>query len=108
MDLTLTRTVILCQLFVPVMYVSLYAFIPESPRFLVYRGRYEEAEKVIRSLYNHTENVKTEVQLLRAQVEEQRDVARRFKRFGCMPSGFVEHNEPMRARCYGAANLLEV
>ncbi|ODQ68887.1 hypothetical protein LIPSTDRAFT_101206 [Lipomyces starkeyi NRRL Y-11557] len=67
------RAVILCQLLVPLVYVSTYAFIPESPRYLVYKGRVEEAEKVMRSLYNHTETISEEVQLLRLQVEEQQE-----------------------------------
>ena len=52
----------------------MYAFLPESPRFLVYRGKYDEAEAVLRSLSNHPETIPHEVQVLRAQVEEQREL----------------------------------
>ena len=66
--------VILCQFFVPIGYITFYAFLPESPRYLVYKGRFDEAEAVLRSLSNHPERVPQEVQLLRAQVEEQREL----------------------------------
>lgn len=73
-SLTRNRVVILVQLIVPVGYISMYVFIPESPRYLVYRGRYEEAEVVMKSLSNHPEAIPHEVQLLKAQVEEQREL----------------------------------
>ncbi|KAF4473088.1 high-affinity glucose transporter [Fusarium albosuccineum] len=66
--------VILCQLFVPLGYITFYVFLPESPRYLVYRGRFDEAESVLKSLSNHPETVPQEVQLLKAQVEEQREL----------------------------------
>jgi SP family sugar:H+ symporter-like MFS transporter len=68
------RIVIVLQYLVPLGYILLYTFIPESPRYLVYRGKYDEAEIVMRDLYNHTENVSQEVQLLKLQVEEQREL----------------------------------
>lgn len=67
-------TVILCQLFVPIGYITFYAFLPESPRYLIYKGRYDEAGKVLKMLSNHPERVPQEVALLRAQVEEQREL----------------------------------
>ncbi|SPO07386.1 related to transporter (major facilitator superfamily) [Cephalotrichum gorgonifer] len=67
-------TVILCQLFVPVGYAVFYAFLPESPRYLIYKGRFDEAEKVLTMLSNHPETVPHEVELLKAQVEEQREL----------------------------------
>ncbi|KAK6221181.1 putative high-affinity glucose transporter protein [Colletotrichum tabaci] len=48
--------------------------VPEdSPRFLIYRGRFDEAEVVLRSLSNHPETVPQEIELFKAQVEEQRE-----------------------------------
>ncbi|TQN64503.1 hypothetical protein CSHISOI_11126 [Colletotrichum shisoi] len=44
----------------------------KSPRFLIYRSRFDEAEVVLRSLSNHPETVPQEIDLLKAQVEEQR------------------------------------
>lgn len=49
-------------------------FLPESPRYLVYRGRFGEAEDVLRLLSNHPERVPQEVELLKQQVEEQREL----------------------------------
>ncbi|OHF03673.1 hypothetical protein CORC01_00992 [Colletotrichum orchidophilum] len=66
--------VIVCQLFVPVGYATMYPFLPESPRYLIYRGRYDEAEKVLTRLSNRPETIPQEVQLLKAQVEEQREL----------------------------------
>ncbi|OBR08129.1 Monosaccharide transporter [Colletotrichum higginsianum IMI 349063] len=65
--------VILCQLIVPFGYISFWFFLPESPRFLIYRGRFDEAEVVLRSLSNHPETVPQEIELLKAQVEQQRE-----------------------------------
>ncbi|GJC97784.1 monosaccharide transporter [Colletotrichum higginsianum] len=65
--------VILCQLIVPFGYISFWFFLPESPRFLIYRGCFDEAEVVLRSLSNHPETVPQEIELLKAQVEEQRE-----------------------------------
>ncbi|KAF4827937.1 High-affinity glucose transporter ght2 [Colletotrichum tropicale] len=66
--------VILCQLFVPLGYVVMYPLMPESPRYLIYRGKYEEAEEVLKKLSNHPETIAQEVQLLKIQVEEQREL----------------------------------
>ncbi|EXF82423.1 hypothetical protein CFIO01_01883 [Colletotrichum fioriniae PJ7] len=66
--------VIICQLFVPVGYATMFPFLPESPRYLIYRGKYEEAEKVLKRLSNRPETISQEVQLLKAQVEEQREM----------------------------------
>ncbi|KAJ5867798.1 hypothetical protein N7534_002351 [Penicillium rubens] len=67
-------TVILCQLLVPVGIIIPYPFLPETPRFLVYKGRYEEAEAAVKDLYGPNYNASEEVQLLRLQVEEQREL----------------------------------
>ncbi|KAK1700188.1 general substrate transporter [Colletotrichum godetiae] len=66
--------VIICQLFVPVGYATLYPFLPESPRYLIYRGKYKEAEQVLTRLLNRPETIPQEVQLLEAQVEEQQEL----------------------------------
>lgn len=68
---------------VPVGYISLYIFLPESPRFLVYKGKFEEAEAVLTKLSNHPENVPEEIQLLRAQVEEQRELHKATSIWDC-------------------------
>ncbi|WYZ36125.1 hypothetical protein EsH8_XI_000008 [Colletotrichum jinshuiense] len=65
--------VILCQLIAPFGYISLWFFLPESPRFLIYCGRFDEAELVLRSLSNHPETVPQEIKLLKAQVKEQHE-----------------------------------
>ncbi|CAI7656241.1 unnamed protein product [Penicillium manginii] len=67
-------TVILCQLLVPVGIICSYPFLPETPRFLVYRGRFAEAELAIKDLYGPNYNAAEEVQLLQLQVEEQREL----------------------------------
>ncbi|KAJ5103418.1 hypothetical protein N7532_003947 [Penicillium argentinense] len=51
-----------------------YPFLPETPRFLVYRGRFAEAETAIKDLYGPNYNAAEEVQLLQLQVEEQREL----------------------------------
>jgi hypothetical protein len=56
---------------VPLGIACSYPFLPETPRFLVYRGRFEEAEAAIKDLYGPNYNAVEEVQLLRLQVEEQ-------------------------------------
>lgn len=53
--------------------MSFWFFLPESPRYLIYSGRFEEAEKVMRSLSNRPDTVPHEIELLKAQVEEQRE-----------------------------------
>ncbi|KAL2857358.1 general substrate transporter [Aspergillus pseudoustus] len=67
-------TVILCQLMVPVGIILTYPFLPETPRYLVYRGHYHEAEAAIKDLYGPNYNAAAEVTLLRLQVEEQREL----------------------------------
>ncbi|KAF3387206.1 High-affinity glucose transporter [Penicillium rolfsii] len=67
-------TVILCQLMVPLGIICSYPFLPETPRYLVYRGRFDEAEVAIKDLYGPNYNAVEEVQLLRLQVEEQREL----------------------------------
>lgn len=64
----------MCQLFVPLGYVVMYPLMPESPRYLIYRGKYDEAEEVLKKLSNHPETIAQEVQLLKIQVEEQREL----------------------------------
>lgn len=74
---------ILCQLIVPIGYVTFFVFLPESPRYLVYRGRYDEAEAVLRSLSNHPETIPQEVELLKAQDLEQRELHRATSIWDC-------------------------
>lgn len=72
--LTGNRTPILCQLLVPLGIICSYSFLPETPRYLVYRGRFQEAEHAIKELYGPEYNAHEEVQLLQLQVEEQREL----------------------------------
>jgi MFS transporter, SP family, sugar:H+ symporter len=65
--------VIICQFIVPVGYISFWFFLPEPPRYLLYHGRFDEAETVLRSLSNHPQTVPQEIELLKAEVEEQRE-----------------------------------
>ncbi|CAG7960184.1 unnamed protein product [Penicillium olsonii] len=76
-------TVILCQLTVPVGIILSYPLLPETPRYLVYSGRYEEAETAIKDLYGAHYNAAEEVQLLRLQVEEQRELHRATSLMDC-------------------------
>lgn len=68
---------------VPVGVMLSYPFLPETPRWLVYRGRFEDAEKVVQSLYGPTYDAKQEVQLLQLQVEEQREIHRATSVIDC-------------------------
>ena len=81
--ITVCSIVILCQLFVPLGYITFYFFLPESPRYLVYRDRFDEAEVVMRSLSNHPETVPQEIALLKAQVEEQRELHKATSMMDC-------------------------
>ncbi|KAL2843173.1 hypothetical protein BJY01DRAFT_248757 [Aspergillus pseudoustus] len=51
-----------------------YPFLPEPPRYLFYRGRYNEAEAAVKDLYGSNYNAAEEVQLLRLRVKEQREL----------------------------------
>ncbi|RAQ43067.1 high-affinity glucose transporter [Aspergillus flavus] len=75
--------VILCQLLVPIGYIAFYAFIPESPRYLIYRGRFDEAEQVLRSLSNYPDTIPYEVELLKAQAEEQQELHKATSIWDC-------------------------
>ena len=77
------RVVILCQLLVPIGYIAFYALIPESPRYLIYRGRFEEAEQVLRSLSNYPDTIPYEVELLKAQAEEQQELHKATSIWDC-------------------------
>lgn len=59
---------------VPLGIACSYPFLPETPRYQVYRGRFEEAEAAIKDLYRPNYNAVEEVQLRRLQVEEQREL----------------------------------
>ncbi|KAB8227065.1 uncharacterized protein BDW43DRAFT_317180 [Aspergillus alliaceus] len=65
-------TVILCQLAVPIGYMTFYAFLSESPRCLVYQGSYKEAEEVLRSLSNTPSTIAHEISLLKVQTKRAR------------------------------------
>ncbi|KAB8268089.1 hypothetical protein BDV30DRAFT_231031 [Aspergillus minisclerotigenes] len=56
--------------FVSMGYICLYFLIPDSPRYLVYRGKYREAKDVMSRLYNR-EFVADEVESFKQQIETQ-------------------------------------
>ncbi|KAF5856437.1 hypothetical protein ETB97_007329 [Aspergillus alliaceus] len=64
-------TVILCQLAVPIGYMTFYAFLSEFPRCLVYQGSYKEAGEVLRSLSNTPSTIAHGISLLKVQTKEQ-------------------------------------
>lgn len=68
-------SIVICsQLFVPVGYLLAYPFLPESPRYLIYCGKFVEAEEVMKKLSNHPGTIPQEIDMLRVQIEEQREL----------------------------------
>ncbi|KAE8385101.1 hypothetical protein BDV23DRAFT_176516 [Aspergillus alliaceus] len=61
-------TIILCQLAVPIGYMTFYAFLSEFPRCLVYQGSYKEAGEVLRSLSNTPSTIAHEISLLKSDL----------------------------------------
>lgn len=77
---------------IPVGIACSYPFLPETPRCLVYRGRFEEAEAAIKELYGPNYNAVEEVHLLRLQVEEQRELHKATSIVDCFKAQV--YNEP--------------
>ncbi|KAI9041219.1 putative high-affinity glucose transporter [Aspergillus affinis] len=47
---------------------------PRAPRYLVYRGKFAEAEAVMKKLSNRPETISQEIEMLRVQIDEQREL----------------------------------
>ncbi|KAE8381314.1 general substrate transporter [Aspergillus bertholletiae] len=78
--------IILCQLLVPVGIVLRYLFLPETPRYLVYRGRLQEAEASMKVLFGPEYNTSEEIQLLQLQLEEQLEFHKATSIWDCFRS----------------------
>ncbi|KAK9235055.1 hypothetical protein V1525DRAFT_435052 [Lipomyces kononenkoae] len=81
--------VIICQMFVPVAITASYPFLPESPRYLVFRGRLQQAKAVIMDLYGNDYDAESEIGFLEMQLEEQR----------------AHHNATSFVDCFRGSNL---
>ncbi|KAF7530686.1 hypothetical protein PCG10_000195 [Penicillium crustosum] len=92
--------VICCQLFVPLGYFIALPFLPESPRYLIYKQRYQEAEEVMRKLYKK-DNIAQEVEILKLQIEEQRELHKATSLLDC----FQGTNLPRTIACMGVQIL---
>lgn len=64
----LNRIAIMCQLLVPIGHATMFLFLPGSHRYLIYRGKYGEAETVLKRISTRPETIPQEVQLLKALV----------------------------------------
>ncbi|CAG8021922.1 unnamed protein product [Penicillium olsonii] len=93
--------VICCQLFVPIGYLITLPFLPESPRYLIYRGKYAEAEQVMKKLHNNQDSIPQEIELLKFQIEEQRDLHKATSVLDC----FKGTNLPRTIACMGVQIL---
>lgn len=82
------------QYFVPLGYICMYALIPESPRYLIYSGKYREAEDVMRQLYNNKDSIPEEVRLLKLQVEEQHERHRATTILDCFRATNIKRTIP--------------
>ncbi|KXH64258.1 hypothetical protein CNYM01_13280 [Colletotrichum nymphaeae SA-01] len=57
------------QLLVQIGHATMFLFLPGSHRYLIYREKYGEAEKVLKRISARPETIPQEVQLLKAQVQ---------------------------------------
>ncbi|CAG8015705.1 unnamed protein product [Penicillium salamii] len=94
--------IVICfQLLVPIGYLVALPFLPESPRYLIYRGKYAEAEQVLKTLHNNQDNIAQEIELLKVQIEEQRDLHKATSVLDC----FKGTNLPRTIACMGVQIL---
>lgn len=57
---------------IPIIFAAFFSFLPESPYYLIFKNREEDARKSLKKFRNHNYNIDSDISNMKADIEFQK------------------------------------